>query len=301
VKEAGENLANGMGPRRRGQDRKEVAVFAPGRAHGRPRDMTWIPQGACGVHARPRTGRADAIRARVLVLAVDTATAIGSVALVEGSEVRAELAARVSAKHGETLLPNVARVLEEAGVRVEDVGLLAVGIGPGSFTGLRVGLATMKGLALARGTPLVGVSSLRVLARGAGPGPRVVVALLDAHKNEVFAAAFSEDTEGALVERVAPFHAGPADAAARLLAGLADNALPLVLVGDAPAALRAPLEAALVAAGRTLEPAPEGVDFPSAAALAREAEHLYARQGADATGALEPLYVRPPDITLPAR
>jgi tRNA threonylcarbamoyladenosine biosynthesis protein TsaB len=252
------------------------------------------------MHAPP-AARTDAIRALVLVLAVDTATAIGSVALVEGGEVRAELAARVSAKHGETLLPNVARVLEEAGVRVEDVGLFAVGLGPGSFTGLRVGLATMKGLSLARGTPLVGVSSLRVLARGAAGGARVVVSLLDAHKNEVFAAAFSEDVEGVLIERVAPFHAGPADAAARLLAGLADDASPLVLVGDAPAALRAPLEAALVAAGRAVVPAPEGTDFPSAAALAREAEYAYARQGADAIGALEPLYVRPPDITLPSR
>jgi tRNA threonylcarbamoyladenosine biosynthesis protein TsaB len=237
----------------------------------------------------------------VLVLAVDTSTAIGSVALVDAGEVRAELAARVSAKHGETLLPNVARVLEEAGVRIEDVALLAVGLGPGSFTGLRVGLATMKGLALAWGTPLVGVSSLRVLARGAAPGARVVVSLLDAHKQEVFAAAWSEDASGALVERVAAFHAGPEAAAAQLLEGLAGDASPLVLVGDAPEALRIPIEAALVAAGRAVAPAPEGTDFPGAVALAREAERLFVERGADAMGALEPLYVRPPDITLPAR
>jgi tRNA threonylcarbamoyladenosine biosynthesis protein TsaB len=159
----------------------------------------------------------------------------------------------------------------------------------------------MKGLALAWGTPLVGVSSLRVLARGAAPGARVVVSLLDAHKQEVFAAAWSEDASGALVERVAAFHAGPEAAAAQLLEGLAGDASPLVLVGDAPEALRIPIEAALVAAGRAVAPAPEGTDFPGAVALAREAERLFVERGADAMGALEPLYVRPPDITLPAR
>jgi len=253
----------------------------------------------------PRDARAapgaDAIRADVLVLAVDTSTAIGSVALVDGGEVRAELAARVSAKHGETLLPNVARVCEEAGIRVEEVGLFAVGLGPGSFTGLRVGLATMKGLALARGTPLVGMCSLRVLARGVGPGARVVVPLVDAHKNEVFSAAYAEDAEGALVERVAPFHAGPGAASAQLIAGLGGAAAPLVLVGDAPESLRGPIEAALVAAGHVVIAPPESADFPSAAALAREAERVFAQRGADELGALEPLYVRPPDITLPAR
>ncbi len=232
---------------------------------------------------------------------MDTSTAVGSVALVERGEVRAELAARVSAKHGETLLPNVVRVLEEAGVGIAEVELFAVGLGPGSFTGVRVALATVKGLALARGTPLVGVCSLRVLARGVEPGARIAVTLLDAHKQEVFGAAYAEDAAGDLVERIAPFHASPEDAAARILAGLPADAGALVLVGDAPPSLRGPLEAALVVAGRVVVAGPKGAGFPGAAALAREAARLYARRGADALGALEPLYVRAPDITLPSR
>ena len=166
---------------------------------------------------------------RVLVLAVDTSTPIGSVALVEDGAVRAELAARVSAKHGETLLPNVARVLEEAGVTMSEIGLLAVGLGPGSFTGLRIALATMKGLALARQTPLVGVGSLLVLARGVGIGDRVVVPLVDAHKQEVFGAAYAEDANGAVLTLVALFHALPGPASEQLIAALAHETRTIVL------------------------------------------------------------------------
>ena len=237
----------------------------------------------------------------MLVLAVDTSTAIGSVAVVQDGEVLAELAARVSAKHGETLLPNVARVLEEAGVGIADVGLLAVGLGPGSFTGVRIALATMKGLALARRTPLVGVGSLLVLARGAGLDGRVVVTLVDAHKQEVFGAAYGGDTVAGAVELVVPFHALPGAAAELLIAALADEVRPLALVGDAPAALRGPVALALEGAGYAVIAGPEGSDFPRAVALAAEAERRFLARGGDELAALEPLYVRPPDITMPAR
>jgi tRNA threonylcarbamoyladenosine biosynthesis protein TsaB len=236
----------------------------------------------------------------VLVLAVDTSTPIGSIALVEDGEVRAELAARVSAKHGETLLPNVARVLEQAGVSMAEIGLLAVGLGPGSFTGLRIALATMKGLALARQTPLVGVSSLFVLARGVGIGDRVVVPLVDAHKQEVFGAAYGEDAQGAIQTIVAPFHALPGSAADHLIAALAKETRSIVLLGDAPAALRDPIAAAMERAGHPVVAAPEAADFPRAAVLAAEADRLYLTRGADDLGALRPLYVRAPDITMPA-
>lgn len=237
----------------------------------------------------------------MLVLAVDTSTAIGSVALLDGGEVLAELAARVSAKHGETLLPNIARVLEEAGVGIADVGLLAVGLGPGSFTGLRIALATMKGLALARRTPLVGIGSLVVLARGAELAGRIVVPLLDAHKQEVFGAAYGEGVGDEIVALSEPFHALPGLASERLLAALAGDPRPFVLVGDAAPALRDPIIAALERAGHLHLPAPEGADFPRAASLACEAERLFRQRGGDDLAAVEPLYVRAPDITMPSR
>lgn len=233
------------------------------------------------------------------MLAVDTSTAIGSVALIDGGEVRAELAARVSAKHGETLLPNIARVLDEAGTTMADIELLAVGLGPGSFTGVRIALATMKGLALARRTPLVGVGSLAVLACGVDFAGLVVVPLVDAHKQEVFGAAYGADSAGRLVELLAPFHALPESASERLAWALTGDPRPVLLVGDAPAALRAPIAAGLAGVGHTLVPAPEGSDFPRAAALAATAEQLFLARGGDELGALEPLYVRAPDITMP--
>jgi tRNA threonylcarbamoyladenosine biosynthesis protein TsaB len=236
----------------------------------------------------------------VLVLAVDTSTAIGSVALLDGGEVLAELAARVSAKHGETLLPNIARVFDEAGVSIADVQLLAVGLGPGSFTGLRIALATMKGLALARSVPLVGVSSLLVLARGAELHGHLLVPLLDAHKQEVFGAAYRAGPAGDLVELCAPFHALPLPASELLAAALAGDPRPLVLVGDAPEALRRPIADALERCGHTLAPSPEGADFPRAATLAAEAERRFRARGGDEVAAVVPLYVRAPDITMPA-
>lgn len=234
------------------------------------------------------------------MLAADTSTAIGSVALLDDGEVRAELAARVSAKHGETLLPNIARVLEEAGVTIADVELLAVGLGPGSFTGLRIALATMKGLALARSVPLVGVGSLLVLARGVDLEGRVVVSLLDAHKQEVFCAAYGLDAANEVIEFLSPAHALPASASALLLAALDGETRPLALVGDALGALRDPIATALERAGHVLLPPPDGAEFPRAAALAVEAERRFHKRGGDDLRALEPLYVRAPDITMPA-
>lgn len=236
----------------------------------------------------------------MLVLAVDTSTAIATVVLTQGGEVRAELAARVSAKHGETLLPNIARVLEEAGVGIAEVELLAVGLGPGSFTGVRIALATMKGLALARRTPLVGVCSLRILALGVEASAGVVVPLIDAHKQEVYGAAYAADASGAVHELLTPFHALPPRAAERLVDVLRGDTRALMLVGDAPAELREPIAAQLAAAGHTVVAGPEGADFPRGAALAAEAERLYRERGGDALHALEPLYVRAPDITMPA-
>src|SRR5690606_3548539 len=124
-----------------------------------------------------------------------------------------EVGARVQARHGETLFPLLAFALEHAGLARTDVDLLAVGIGPGSFTGTRIGVATAKGLAVALDRPLVGVVSLAAIARGA-PGAWIVP-VVDAHKGEVYAAAY-ERVGPALVERIAPFHAPPAEALARV-------------------------------------------------------------------------------------
>ncbi|MCZ7683742.1 MAG: tRNA (adenosine(37)-N6)-threonylcarbamoyltransferase complex dimerization subunit type 1 TsaB [Sandaracinaceae bacterium] len=147
-------------------------------------------------------------RSRVRVLAMDTSTELGSVAVLESGELRAEVSARVRAKHGETLLPLIEQALAHASLERGAIDLIAVGIGPGSFTGTRIGVATAKGLAIALDRPLIGVVSLTAIARAA-PG-RWIAPVVDAHKGEVYLSVFERG-----VERLAPLHAPPAEAAAR--------------------------------------------------------------------------------------
>jgi tRNA threonylcarbamoyl adenosine modification protein YeaZ len=113
----------------------------------------------------------------MLILAFDTATDVATSALVSDGEVLGERTSRAV-----TLLEDVDALLRQAGAHTRDLDALAVGIGPGSFTGVRVGLATARGLALALDIPVAGVSTLDALAAGA-PG---AVPVVDARRSEVF-------------------------------------------------------------------------------------------------------------------
>jgi tRNA threonylcarbamoyladenosine biosynthesis protein TsaB len=130
----------------------------------------------------------------VLVLALDTATPASTAALVEvtadGLSGIAERRTVDPRAHGEKLAPEIAAVLAEAGVRPADLGAIVAGLGPGPFTGLRVGLATAASMAHALGIPTYGVCSLDGLGRAAGPG-RVLVAT-DARRREVYYATYRD-------------------------------------------------------------------------------------------------------------
>jgi tRNA threonylcarbamoyladenosine biosynthesis protein TsaB len=114
----------------------------------------------------------------VLTLAFDTATAVATSALVDGEEVLGERVSRAK-----TLLEDVDALLRQAGAHPSDLSRLAVGVGPGSFTGVRIGLAVARGLALSLDVPGSGVSTLAALAAGA-PG---AIPVVDAKRREVFA------------------------------------------------------------------------------------------------------------------
>lgn len=113
----------------------------------------------------------------MLILAFDTATDVATSALVSDGEVLGE-----RSSHAVTLLEDVDALLRQAGAHTRDLEALAVGIGPGSFTGVRIGLSTARGLALGLGIPVAGVSTLDALAQGA-PGALPVI---DARRREVF-------------------------------------------------------------------------------------------------------------------
>jgi tRNA threonylcarbamoyladenosine biosynthesis protein TsaB len=189
------------------------------------------------------------------ILAFDTATDVATSALVADGEVLGERVSRAV-----TLLEDLDALLRRAGARVADIEALAVGIGPGSFTGIRIGLATARGLAFALDVPVAGVSTLEALAAGA-PG---AVPIVDAHRKEVF------------VLHDEPRVLAPEDLE------LAPEAL---CVGSGAVRYRALLEAA----GAEIPPDDDERHLPRArfhAALARDF---------GPAEAVEPLYLRMPD------
>jgi tRNA threonylcarbamoyladenosine biosynthesis protein TsaB len=136
----------------------------------------------------------------MLVLALDTTTRAGSAAIVRDAIVVAERIGNPELTHGERLPTELMRVLEEAAVRIDDVDLLAVAAGPGSFTGLRVGIASIQGLAMARGRRVVPVSALEALARAAVNAHRPIAAWMDAQRTEIFAALYAPDGRDVLID-----------------------------------------------------------------------------------------------------
>ncbi len=217
--------------------------------------------------------------------AIETSTALGSVALFEDGALVAEDERRVSNAHGESLLPMVNALFERVGWRPGDVDRWGVGIGPGSFTGTRIGLSTAKGIVLATGAELVGVTSLDALAEGLLEEVDTAVAsLVDAGKGELF-------LQVRLGEQLLlpPTHALTATVAARVAGAAGERRV--VVLGDA--AGQVDWSSSLGPTLR-LETAPPH-DLPRASAVGRIA---LARRPDDAH-ALEPFYVRPPEITMP--
>lgn len=126
------------------------------------------------------------------ILAFDTSSTRESVALLEGETLRAELRSDLPETHSALLLKSVEFLLERVGWTLRDVTLIAVGIGPGSFTGVRIGVATAMGLAQSLGIPLAGVSGLDALARQVAlldTDERIGV-MIDAHRNQVYFAEY---------------------------------------------------------------------------------------------------------------
>ena len=214
------------------------------------------------------------------LLALETATAPGSVALLCGGEVARERTLPAGAATAETLLPAIDAVLAEAGVSLAAIRGFAISIGPGSFTGLRIGVATLKGLAFGAPQPVAAVPTLAALALRAEPGAGPVVALLDARRGEVYAAGYRES--GRLEPDVLPEGLyTPAALAAQL---------PPVcrLVGDGVAVCR---EALRRRPGPGALPAAAAAS-PRAADVGRLARVIFAAGAAHAPADLVPRYLR---------
>lgn len=135
----------------------------------------------------------------MIIIALDTTAVTASVALLENECVIASSSVHNKLTHSEKILPMIDEILKNSGYTIDDVELIAVSKGPGSFTGVRIGIATAKGLAFAKNVPIVGVSALEALAEGfkllsdADLENAIISPSMDARRNELYNALFSYD------------------------------------------------------------------------------------------------------------
>jgi tRNA threonylcarbamoyladenosine biosynthesis protein TsaB len=222
----------------------------------------------------------------MLVLALDTATRAGSCALARDGVLLRELASDPSAPPASRLPGELMALLESEHVGPRDVDVFAVATGPGSFTGLRVGIATMQGLAFAEGKPLVGVSGFDALAvLGAAPphAPARVATWVDAWRGDVYAALYEGEAE---IEP--PVVAHPDDLLPRL------RGRATVFIGDGAGSFRSAIQQALGASAIVADPA-----SPLLAGIIAQLAGTRASAGElPPPDAIRPLYVRRPDAEL---
>ena len=229
-------------------------------------------------------------------LAIDTTTRAGSIALIDDDRIVAERSGDESRSHAERLPADVVSLLTDHGVELGDIDLFAVASGPGSFTGLRVGIAAMQGFALVRRRPLVGVSALDALAHGAANGlarGARIAAWMDARRRDVFAALYEVAGDRALEEDFFVEIEGPmVGTPGSILARWRDvGRRPSVFAGDG-AALYADAIAGEVHGARIVPP------LALAGTIGRLAIRR-ARAGMTSSAAgVQPLYVRRPDAEI---
>lgn len=224
----------------------------------------------------------------MLILALDTTTRAGSVALVRDGVLLHERVGDGTRTHAQRLPADVMRVCQAAGIHIRDVELYAVAAGPGSFTGLRIGIAAIQGLAMAWARHVVPVSALEALALTAPAGLSRVGVWMDAQRGQVFAQIFDVNAERTVARPLAPPNSVTPNEALREHRGLLTGTQ---FVGDGAVRYRE----AIVGAGG--DAAGIAADVPP---LASSIARLAGREPARAVlpHAVVPLYVRRPDAEL---
>ena len=223
---------------------------------------------------------------QTLVLGIETSGASTGLALVASGRVVAETVEHSSCGHNEVLMPLLDRLLRGAGVTARDLTGIGVDIGPGMFTSLRVGTSTAKGLAVAHRIPIVGMGSLWGLARTARPALDGVLALIDARKQQVYAALYLNGQPA-----IEPSVLSPEELVSKAGSVLQQRG------GIAVAGNGAGIGADLFAAAG-IELNSSGIETPSPGVVALEADERIARGRVDDLAAIEPLYLRRTDAEL---
>lgn len=221
------------------------------------------------------------------ILALDTATKSCSVAVVDTDHLLAEATMLRTETHSIHLLEMIDRVLQMAGVCLDEVDGFAVTRGPGSFTGLRIGISTLKGLVEATGKPMVGVSTLRAFAGQAAGGSQLICPVIDARKSEVYFSRY-QYRDGRL-QRVFDMQAAPIEKA---LDGIDE---PCLFIGDGAELHKDTIAGAL---GRNALFAPASQQVLRASTVAFLSMENFFRQDTDDIETFVPLYIRKSEAEL---
>ena len=241
----------------------------------------------------------------MLVFALDTATLQGTYGWVrmEENAPKAEVDAYASLKapatpgHAETVLARMKTVLSYGGYALDDIDLLVFGQGPGTFTGVRIGLATIKGVALSCGTPIIGISSLEALALSTEQSG-LVASLIDARRKELFAALYEVrigDDGWPLATPILNEWVAPAmNAIERIASEVGASTVTVTGNGIGPykAAVKDALNASVM---------PESTWAPCPFWMSRIGHMRFTFKGPDDLATSEPVYLREPDARLPAK
>jgi tRNA threonylcarbamoyladenosine biosynthesis protein TsaB len=219
------------------------------------------------------------------ILAMDTAAAACSVAIWDEGRVIAHDFQEMARGHAQELLPIIQAVLKTAQLKIEDLDALAVTIGPGAFTGLRIGLATARGFAVAASLPVIGVTTLEALSHAVSLEARtgtVLLACLDAKRADIYAQAFDE--------RGNPLSQAVAQLPEDLCSLIPDHTRPILVAGDCYQRINA----ALKEQGYDVHQA--SVHLPDA----RDVVEIAAKRGImGCEESPSAFYIRPPDAALP--
>ena len=227
-------------------------------------------------------------------LAIDTATSVAGVATITGAgEVEAELSWRAGRNHTAELFPAIEDILRRSRITRSDLSGVIVAVGPGSFTGVRIGMATAKGLAIGLGLPLAGVGTLSAAAYTFGWSGRTVWAVLDAGRGQVVGSAFrGSGTKGGMASdwrQVAEERVMTPEELIDAIGSRGETAS--VLCGEAPAAVREMVQAELQGAVTVLDPSSGSGRVRSLAFLGW---NRLAAGDADDPMTVAPVYARPP-------
>ncbi len=218
------------------------------------------------------------------ILGIETSTKTGSVAVLSKKGVVAQYCLNIEVTHSERLMTMVDRVLDDAGMTISQLDGFAVAVGPGSFTGLRIGLSTVKGLVIALNRPVAAVPTLLALAWNIPYPAHPVCAMLDARKNEVYAACYASD--GYALRQTMSEAAIPLSRLGSHITGKT------IFTGEAAYIHRKEIESLF---GNQALIAPRTVVLPSAATVAELGlEMINSGKYAD-PDSLVPLYIRRPE------